>query len=205
MGPLRVNIRRDLARCLPTEYLHRACGASSTGSGALGAALAKAASETSTPSSTQETPHPIARLVMRQEKHTGGHGTRLILNALVGSELIAAMHPLQDKSITLSALSTLPRGSSTAPAFGEGGGLVFSEFEGKAEGGDGSAGGKGVPQGSVIESSDTEQQSSQWALHSYLIKLAKPEEARDLLEGIERARHLLVQASTPGELQVVKN
>ena len=176
---MRANIRRDLARSLPKDYLRRACGASATGSGALGAALTKAASEEGVEdgggSPAQNTPSAssvVARLVMRQEHHTGGHGTRLILNALVGPELIAAMHPLQDKTITLSAISTAPRGSAPAsvasPAPFEGG----AALEGEKKEGEG------------------REAAGEWALHSYLIKLAKPEEARGLLEAIERARQL---------------
>ena len=56
------------------------------------------------------------RLIMRHERHPGGHGTRLLLNATLGRDAILVRHPLEERGVTLTVVNAVSQQLSSASA-----------------------------------------------------------------------------------------
>ena len=227
VGPLRCNIRKELAHLLPSAYLQIATAVDASGSTTLGTALQRAAmaggagagagaggggglvegggssSEQASAASgaagggsgdaAAAAPRtiPVARLIMRQEGHQCGPGTRLIMNAIVGSECQAALHAQDTKTITLSAFSTTPRhrdppaGSASAEA-------PSSTSSSASSASSSSSASSGSPSQLSTAAPLVEPPAAEWAIRSFCIKLSKPEEASAVLEAIKQQKRLVL-------------
>ena len=186
VGPVRVNVRRDVARFLPASYVRERVSNLLPG---VAAALERAFSSSS--SSSSSPPPPLlagaaARLIIRQEHHTGGHGSRLLLNAALADPCRPNMHPQQDRAIAFRALAERPArmngdgGESGGAASGAAGGVGVETST--------SAGGPVVEENATDTLTSVSSGSNTWAIHSFLLKVATPEKATELLDALSHAR-----------------
>lgn len=161
VGPLRVNVRRDVARLLGAAFVRSAAAALPP---ALATALERAAAA---PAPAVPLTGVPARVIVRQEHHTGGHGSRLLLNAAVGDAFEAALHPLQERTITMFAFTEAP-----------------AKMRNDAGGGDTGEGGAGVTD------ADGDGSAGQWAMRSYLVRVAKAEATDALMATFAAAQRV---------------
>ena len=106
-----------------------------------------------------DAPPAHARLVMRQESHPGGSGTRLLLNAALYDGIPASRHPVEDRCLQLSCVTEPPR--------------VFAGAAAPAVEGDGDAG-------------DAPPPPPSGEVFTFLIKLPKVEGVTELLAAIRK-------------------
>ncbi len=133
----------------------------------------------------------MARLIMRQEGHQCGPGTRLIMNALVGLECVASLHAQDSKALMLSAFSTAPRGgggSAAVAAAAEAGG----DGAGAGAAGASAAAAAGGGAGLDAAPAPAAPAAAEWAIRSFCIRFSRPEDASAVLEAIQQQKQLLL-------------
>jgi hypothetical protein len=221
IGPLRVNVRNEFASAAAAAVRSSSTSGSA---GASGRAAAKAGAAAPAPAPVPA-PAPgdsdaaakartaVARLIMRQEHHPGGHGTRLLLNVALWPGLAFQRAPQADNAVQLTAFTTEPPRTLTADpmaaaavaggARGAGAGVAASSSAARPTPAAPAAVSDAAGAASDAKQEDASRERPPAApsagtggagglqLYTFMIKLSKPEQAAQLASVVSALKTLV--------------